>query len=172
MLFSRSVVSDSFETPWAATHKASLSFTLSQSLLKFMFIESVMPSNHLILCCPLHSFPASGSFPSELTLCITWPKYWSLNFSISPSNEYSRLVSFRIDWFDLLAAQGTLKSLLQCHNSVPMQNHRTVSRGGGMTTEETKSTPAPSITLPNIESASHPSMQKAPADMQSWVLFF
>ena len=111
MLFSRSVVSDSFETPWAATHKASLSFTLSQSLLKLMFIESVMPSNHLILCCPLHSFPASGSFPSELTLCITWPKYWSLNFSISPSNEYSRLVSFRIDWFDLLAVQGTFKSL-------------------------------------------------------------
>ena len=137
-----------------------------------MFIESVMPSNHLILCCPLHSFPASGSFPNELTLCITWPKYWSFSFSISPSNEYPRLVSFRMDWFDLLAAQGMLKSSPAPQFHVPMQNHRTGSRGGGMTTEETKSMPAPSTTLPNIKSASHPSMQKAPADMQSWVLFF
>ena len=122
-----------------------------------MFLESVMPSNHLILCCPLHSFPASGSFPNELTLCITWPKYWSFSFSISPSSEYPRLVSFRMDWFDLLAAQGTLKSSPAPQFHVPMQNHRTGSRGGGMTTEETKSTPAPSTTLPNIKSASHPS---------------
>ena len=92
-----------------------LSFILSQSLHTFMSIESVMPSNHLILCCPLLLLPSV--FPSELALRIRWPKYWSFSFSISPSNEYSGLISFRIEWLDLLAVQGTLKSLLQYHSS-------------------------------------------------------
>ena len=108
-------------TPWTAAHKASLSSTSSQSLLKLMSIESVMPSNHLIICHPLlllpSNFPRIRVFSNELALCIRWPKYWSFNFSISPSNEYSGLISFRIDWFDLLAVQGTLKSLLQHHSS-------------------------------------------------------
>ena len=98
---------------------ASLSFTISQSLLKLMSVESVMPSNHLILVIPfscLQSFPASGSFLMSW-FCIMWPKYWSFSFSISPSNEYLGLISFRIDWLDLLAVQGTLKSLLQHHSS-------------------------------------------------------
>ena len=99
-----------------------LSITNSQSLLKFMSIESVMPSNHLIFCRPLLLGPFNlsqhrGFFPNESVLCIRWPKHWSFSFSISPSNEYSGLISFRMDWFDLLAAQGTLKSLLQYHNS-------------------------------------------------------
>ena len=93
----------------------------SQSLLKLMSIESVMPSNHLILCHPLllppSIFPSIRVFSSESVLCIRWPKYWSFSFSISPSNEYSGLVSFRMDWLDLLAVQGTLKSLLQHHSS-------------------------------------------------------
>ena len=101
--------------------QASLSITNSQSLLKLMSIESVMPSNHLILCCPLlllpSIFPSIRVFSNESVLCIRWPKYWSFSFSISPSNEYSGLISFTIDWFDLLAAQGTLKSLLQHHSS-------------------------------------------------------
>ena len=96
-------------------------FPVSWSLLKFMSVESVMLSNHLILCCPLlllsSIFPSIRIFSSELVLLIRWPKYWSFSFSISPSNEYSGLISFRIDWFDLLAVQGTLKSLLQHHNS-------------------------------------------------------
>ena len=102
-----------FATPWTAACQASLSITNSQSLLKPMSIESGMPSNHLILCCPLPllPFPASGS-SHESALHIMWPKYWSLSFGISPSNEYSGLISFRMDWLDLLAAQGTLKSLL------------------------------------------------------------
>ena len=108
-------------TPWTAAHQASLSFTISWSLLKFMSIESVMLSNHLILCCPfsfsLQSFPAPRSFFSDSVLCIRWPKYWNFSFSISPSNEYSGLFSFRIDWFDVLVVQGTLKSLLQLHSS-------------------------------------------------------
>ena len=91
-----------------------------QSLLKFMSIESVMPSNHLILCCPLlllpSVFPRIRVFSNESVLCIKWPKYWSFSFSSSPSNEYSGLISFRIDWFDLLAVQGTLERLFQCHN--------------------------------------------------------
>jgi len=95
-------------------------FIIFQSLLKRMSIESVMPSNHLVLCCPLFLlpsiFPSIRVFPNELALCITWPKYWSFSFSISPSNEYSGLISFRIDWFDL-TIQGTLKSLLQHHSS-------------------------------------------------------
>ena len=106
-----------FETPWTATHQASLSITNSLSLPKFMSIESVMPSNHLILCCPLlllrSTFPNIRVFSNESTLHIRWPKYWSFNFSISPSNEYSGLISFGIDWLDLLAVQGTLKSLLR-----------------------------------------------------------
>ena len=98
-----------------------LSITNSQSLLKLMSIESVKPSNHLILCCPFlllpSIFPSIRVFSNESALCIRWPKYWSFSFSISPSNEYSGLISFRIDWFDLLAVQGTLKSLLQYHIS-------------------------------------------------------
>jgi len=110
-----------FATPWTAAHQASLSFTISQSLLKLMSIESVMPSSHLILCCPpllLPSvFPSMRVFSSESVLRIRWPKYWSFSFSISPYNEYSGLISFRMDWLDLLAVQGTLKSLLQHHSS-------------------------------------------------------
>ena len=113
--FSCSVMSDSV-TPWTAARQASLSITNSQSLLKLMSIESVMPSNHLILCHPLllppSIFPSIRVFSSESVLCIRWPKYWNFSFNISPSNEYSGLISFRIDWFDLLAIQGTLKSLL------------------------------------------------------------
>ena len=100
--------------------QASLSFTIAQTLLKLMSIESFMPSNHLILCCPLLLlpliFPSIRVFSNELDLHIRWPKYWSFSFSISSSNEYPGLISFRIDWFDLLAVQGTLKSLLQHHN--------------------------------------------------------
>ena len=95
-----------FETPWTAVHQASLSITNSRGLLKLMSIELVMPSNHLILCCPflllLSIFPSIRVFSNESVLCIRWPKYWSFNFSISPSNEYSGLISFRIDWFDLV----------------------------------------------------------------------
>ena len=108
-------------TPWIAAHQASLSFTMSWSLLKLMSIESVMPYNHLILCQPLlllpSIFPSIRVFSYELALCIRWPKDWSFSFSISLHNEYLGLISFRIDWFDLLAVQGTLKSLLQHRNS-------------------------------------------------------
>ena len=107
-------------TPWTAAHQASLSITKSWSLLKLMSIKSVMPSNHLILCHPLlvlpSVFPSIRVFSSESVLRIRWPKYWSFSSSISPSNEYSGLISFRIDWFDL-SVQGTLKSLLQHHSS-------------------------------------------------------
>ena len=107
-------------TPWNAARQASLSFTISQSLLKLMSIESVIPSNHLLLCSPLlllpSIFPSIKVFYNESALCIRWPKYWSFSFSISPSNEYSGLISFRIDLFDLVTVQGTLKSLLQCHS--------------------------------------------------------
>ena len=110
-----------FVTPWTAAHQASLSITNSQSLLELSSIESVMPSNHLILCCPLlfppSIFPSIRVFPNESVLHIRWPKYWSFSFSISPSNEYSGLISFRTDKLDLLAVQGTLKSLLQHHSS-------------------------------------------------------
>ena len=110
-----------FATPWTAAHQASLSITNSWNLPKLMFIESVMPSNHLILCRPLllppSIFPSITVFSNESALHIRWPKYWSFSFNISPSNEYSGLISFRIDWFDLLAVQGTLKSLLQHHSS-------------------------------------------------------
>ena len=108
-------------TLWTASRQASLSITNSWSLLKLMSIESVMPSNHLILYCPLlllpSIFPSIKFFSSEAVLCIRWPKDWSFSFSISSSNEYSGLISFKIDWFDLLAVQGTLKSLLQHHSS-------------------------------------------------------
>ena len=108
-------------TPWTAAHQASLSITNSWSLLKLMSIESVMPSNHLILCRPLlllpSIFPSIRVFSKESVLSIRWPKYWSFSFSISPSNEYSGLISFRMDWLHLLAVQGTLKSLLQHHSS-------------------------------------------------------
>ena len=106
--------------PWTAACQASLSFTVSQSLPKLMSIESVMPSNHLILCRLLllpSIFPSIRGFSSESALHIRWPKYSSFSFSISPSNEYSGLISFKIDWFDLLVVQGTLKSLLQHHSS-------------------------------------------------------
>ena len=110
-----------FATPWTAACQASLSITNSQSLLKLMSIESMMPSNHLILCRPClllpSIFPSMWIFSSESALHIRWPKYWSFSFNISPSNEYSGLISFRIDWLDLLAVQGTLKSLLQHHSS-------------------------------------------------------
>ena len=110
-----------FATPWTAARWAFLSFTISQSLLKFMSIELVMPSNHFILCCPLllllSIFPIIMVSSNELALCIRWPKYWSFRFSISPFNEYSRLNSFRMDQFDLLTVQGTVKSLLQDHSS-------------------------------------------------------
>ena len=116
--FSCSVVSDS-ATPWTAAHQASLSITNSQSLSKLMSIESVMQSNHVILCRPLlllpSIFPSIKVFSNESVLCTRWPKYWSFSFKISPSNEHSGLISFRMDWFYLLAVQGTLKSLLQHH---------------------------------------------------------
>ena len=110
-----------FATPWTAPYQVSLSITISQNLLKLMSIESVMPSNHLILCRPLLLLPSVYTsirvFSIDSALHIRWPKYWSFSFSISPSNEYPGLISFRIDWCDLLAIQGTLKSLLQYHSS-------------------------------------------------------
>ena len=110
-----------FATSWAAARQASLSFTISWNLLKLMSIESVMSSNHLILCHSLlllpSIFPSIRVFSNESGLHIRWPKYWNFSFSISPSTEYLGLISFRMDWFDLLAVQGILKSLLQHHNS-------------------------------------------------------
>ena len=109
-----------FVTPWTAACQASLSITNSWSLLKFMSLVSVMPFNHLILCHPLplpSIFPSISVFSNESVLCIQWPMYWSFSFNISSSNEYSGLISFRMDWSDLLAVQGTLKSLLQHHSS-------------------------------------------------------
>ena len=120
LLFSCSVVSDSV-TLWTAACQASLSITICWSLLKLMSIESVMPFNHLVLChCLLllpALFPSIRIFSNESPLPIKWPKRWSFSFSINPSNGYSGLISFRIDWFDLLAIQGTLKSLIQCYSS-------------------------------------------------------
>ena len=122
-IFTLSSVTQSclFVTPWTAACQASLSITNSRSLLKLMSIESVMPSNHLILCCPLlllpSVIPTIRVFSNESTLHIRWPKYWSFSFNISPSNEYSGLIFFRMDWLYLLAVQGALKSLLQHHNS-------------------------------------------------------
>ena len=110
-----------FVTPWTAARQASLSITNSQSLPKYMSVELVIPSNHLILCRPLllppSIFPSIRVFSNESALCIRWPNYWSFSFNISPSNEYPGLMSFRMDWLDLLAVQGTLKSLLHHHSS-------------------------------------------------------
>ena len=110
-----------FESPWTTAHQPSLSISNARSLLKLMSIESVMPSNHLILCCPLlllsSIFPSIRVFSNESSLYIRWPKYWSLSFNISPSNEYSGLIFFRMDWLDLPAVQETLESLLQHHSS-------------------------------------------------------
>ena len=110
-----------FATPWIAAHQASLSITYSRTLLKLMSIEFFMPSNHLILCRPLlllpSDFPSIRVFSNKSVLRVRWPKYWSFNYNISPSNEYSGLISFRIYWFELLAVQGTLKSLLQHRSS-------------------------------------------------------
>ena len=118
LLFSCSFVSDSV-IPWTSAHQASLSFTISQSLLRLMSVELMMPSNHLVLYHPLLLLPSIFHsirvFSSELAVQIRWPNYWSFSFNISPHNEYSGLISFRIDWFDLLAVQRTLKSLLQHH---------------------------------------------------------
>ena len=117
---SHSVMSDSLQPPQIAARQASLSIINTQSLLKLVSIESVMPSNHLILCRPLllpsSIFPSIRVFSNESVLHIRWPKYWSFSFNISPSNEYSGLISFRMDWLDLLSVQETLKSLLQHHN--------------------------------------------------------
>ena len=110
-----------FATPWTAAYQAPLSSTISWNLLRFVSIESVMPSSHLILCCLLlllpSILPSIRVLSSESALCIRWPQYWSFSFTISSSNEYSGLISFRIDWFDLLAVEGTLKSPLQYHSS-------------------------------------------------------
>jgi len=112
-------------TPWTAAHQASLSFTISQSLFKFVSIESVMPLNHLILCRPLlllpSIFPSIRGFSNEMALCTSWPKYWSIIFSISPSNEYSGLISFRIDWLDLLG------SLRDSQESSPGSQFKSIS---------------------------------------------
>ena len=128
MLYQFSSVAQSCPTPcdpWTAACQASLSITNSRSLLKLMSIESVMPSNHVILCRPLLLLPSIPpsirAFSNESALCMRWPKYWSFSFSISPCNEYPGLISFRKDWLDLLAVQGTLKRLLQYH-SIPKTN--------------------------------------------------
>ena len=117
-----------FATPWTAAHQASLSVTNSRSLLKLMSIALVMPWNHLVLCCLLlllpSIFPSIRVFSNESVLHIKWPKYWSFIFSISPSNEYSGLISFRMDWLDLCTVQGTLKSLLQHHNPKASIQHQ------------------------------------------------
>ena len=110
-----------FVTPWTAAHQASLSITNSQNLLKLMPIELLIPSNNLTLCCPFllspAIFPSIRNFSNESALCIRWPQHWNFSFNISPSNEYSGLISLRMNWLDLLAVQGTLKSLLQHHSS-------------------------------------------------------
>ena len=110
-----------FETLWTGACQASLSFTISQSLLKLMFTKAVMPSNHLIFCHPLlfqpSIFPSIRGFSNDSVLLLRWPKYWSFRFSISPSSEYPGLISFKVDWFDLHAVQGTPKSVLQYRNS-------------------------------------------------------
>ena len=136
--FSRSVVSDS-ATPWIAARQALLSITNSRSSLKLMSIESVMPSSHLILCRTLLLLPANPPsirvFSSESALHIRWPKYWSFSFSINPSKEQSRLISFRMDWLDLLAVQGTLKRLLQHHSSKASINNLRYAGNTNLLTE-------------------------------------
>ena len=126
-----------FVTPWTVAREASLSLIISQSLPKFTSIASVMASNHLTLYCPLLLLPAIlpsiRVFSNESTLCMRWPKYWSFSFSISPSNEYSELISLQIDWLDLLAVQGILKSLLQSHSSkAPILWHSAVLTSFGV----------------------------------------
>ena len=125
-------MSDSFATPWTATPWASVSFTISWSLFEFMSIELVMPSNHLILCHPLlllpSIFPSVRVFSKESALCIRWPKYWSFSFSISPSNQYSELFSFQIDWFDLLAV-ATLRNVIKLDKLLRRIFNRTQKRG-------------------------------------------
>ena len=132
-----------FVIPWTAAHQASLSITNSQNLLKLMSTESVMPSNHLILCRPLLLpplvFPSIGVFSDESFLCIRWSKYWSFSFSISPSSEHSGLISLRMDWLGLLAVQGTLRSLLKHHSSSAYDCksvHTGEERGAGERTGE------------------------------------
>ena len=124
-----------FATLWTAERQASLSITNSQSPPKPMSIESVMPSNHLILCRPLllltSIFPSIRVFSNESALCIRWPKYWSFCFNISPSNEHPGLISFRMDWLDLLAVQGTLKSLLQHHSSKASMSRTSIHSSSG-----------------------------------------
>ena len=125
-----------FATPWTAAHQASLSFTVSWSLFKLMSIESVIPSNHLILCHLLlllpSIFPNIRVFSDESALCIRWPKYWSFSFNINPSNEHPGLISFRIDWLDLLAVQETLNTtvLLQHHSSSPTPQFKSINSSG------------------------------------------
>jgi len=130
-----------FVTPWTAAHQASLSITNSWSLLKLISTESVMSSNHLILCCPLllllSIFPSIRVFSNELALCMRWPKNWSFTFSISLFYKYLGLISFRIDWFDFLAVQGTLKSLLQYHSSKASILQRSAFSHPYMTTGKT-----------------------------------
>ena len=138
-----------FATPWTAARQASLSITNSWSLPKFMSIESVMPSNHLILCHPLlllpSIFPRIRVFSNESALRIRWPKYWSFSFNISPSNEHAEVISFRMDWLDLLAVQRTLQSLLQHHSSKPSILWRLAGRF--FTTEPSEKLPYVSYTL-------------------------
>ena len=121
-----------FATTWITTHQASLSIPISQSLPKLMSIKSVMPSSHLMICCPLlllpPILPSIRVFSNESTLHIRWPKYWSFSFNISPSNEHSGLISFRMDWLNLLAVQGTVKSLLQHHKMLGWKRHKLESR--------------------------------------------
>ena len=139
-------------TPWTAAHRASLSFTISRSLLKLMSIESVMPPSHLILCRPLLLLPpippSIRVLSNESALHIRWPAYWNFSISISPSTECSKLISFRIDWFDLLAVQGTLKSLLQHNNSKAYRNTKSKTsqencRVLAIMTIDTKKSPKP-----------------------------
>ena len=134
-----------FATPWTTAHQASLSFTISWSLLKLMSTELVMPSNHLVLCHPLLLlpliFPSIRVFSSELVLCIRWPNYWSFSSSNNPSNTYSGLISFRIDWFGLLSVQGTVKSLLQhCSSKASILQHSAFLKDGPALTSVCMST--------------------------------
>ena len=157
--FSHSVVSNSLLPHGLhAVHQASLCITNSQSLLKLMSIEWMMPTNHLILCRPFllpSIFPSIKVFFNELVLCIRWPKYWSFSFSISPSNEHSGLISFRMDWVDLLAVQGTLKSLLQHHRS----NSRSVVSDFLRPHESHHARPPCPSPTPRVHSDSCPSSQ-------------
>ena len=150
--FNHSVMSNS-ATPWTAAGQASLSITNSRNLPKLMFIESVMPSNHLILCHPLlllsSIFPSIRVFSNESALHIRWPKYWNFSFNISPSNEYSGLISFRMDWLVLLAVQGTLKSLLQHHGMITW-NESSLINVLGLWTQDYLNSKSAFQTLPTL----------------------